>query len=41
MSWYVVMTRAVFRNGCEELMRRLTAGLQFMRAWHKVGGSRP
>ena len=35
MSWYVVMTRAVFRNGYEELMRRLTAGLQFMRAWHK------
>jgi hypothetical protein len=41
MSWYVVMTRSVFRHGYEELMWRLTAGLQFMRAWHKVGGSHP
>ena len=41
MSWYVVIASAVFRNGYEELTRRLTAGLPFMRAWHKVGGSHP
>jgi hypothetical protein len=26
---------AVFRDGYEGVMRRLTGGLQFMRAWHK------
>ena len=35
MSWYFVMAMAVFRDGHEEVMRRLTGGLQFMRAWHK------
>jgi hypothetical protein len=29
------MAMAVFRDGYEEVMRRLTGGLQFMRAWHK------
>lgn len=30
---YFVMAMAVFRDGYEEVMRRLTGGLQFMRAW--------
>jgi hypothetical protein len=29
------MAMAVFRDGYAEVMRRLTGGLQFMRAWHK------
>jgi hypothetical protein len=32
---YFVMAMAVFRDGYEEVMRRLTGGLQFMRAWQK------
>jgi Insertion element 4 transposase N-terminal len=32
---YAVMTMAVFRDGYEEVTRRLTGGLPFMRAWHK------
>jgi hypothetical protein len=32
---YFVMALAVFRDGYEEVMRRLTGGLQFMRAWQK------
>jgi Insertion element 4 transposase N-terminal len=32
---YVVMARAVFRDGYAEVTRRLTGGLRFMRAWHK------
>ena len=27
------MAMALFRDGYEEVMRRLTGGLQFMRAW--------
>jgi Insertion element 4 transposase N-terminal len=30
---YFVMAMAIFRDGYEEVMRRLTGGLQFMRAW--------
>lgn len=30
---YFVMAMALFRDGYEEVMRRLTGGLQFMRAW--------
>jgi Insertion element 4 transposase N-terminal len=30
-----VMAMAVFRDGYEEVMRRLTGGLQFMRAWQR------
>ena len=32
---YFVMAMAIFRDGYEEVMRRLTGGLQFMRAWQK------
>jgi hypothetical protein len=32
---YFVMAMAVFRDGYEEVMRRLTGGLQSMRAWHE------
>ncbi len=32
---YFVMAMTVFRDGYEEVMRRLTGALQFMRAWHK------
>ena len=32
---YFVMAMAVFRDGYEEVMRRLTGGLQFMRAWQQ------
>jgi len=32
---YFVMAMAVFRDGYEEVMRRLTGGLQFMRGWQK------
>jgi hypothetical protein len=32
---YLVMAMAIFRDGYEEVMRRLTGGLQFMRAWQK------
>lgn len=32
---YFVMAMAVFRDGYEEVMRRLIGGLQFMRAWQK------
>jgi len=32
---YFVMAMAVFRDGYEEVMRRLVGGLQFMRAWQK------
>ena len=35
MSWYFVTAMAVFRDGYEEVVRRLTGGLQFMSAWHK------
>jgi hypothetical protein len=30
---YFVMAMAIFRDGYEEVMRRLTGGLRFMRAW--------
>jgi Insertion element 4 transposase N-terminal len=30
---YFVMAMAIFRDGYEEVMRRLAGGLQFMRAW--------
>ena len=30
---YFVMAMAIFRDGYEEVMRRLTGGLQFMRVW--------
>ena len=30
---YFVMAMAIFRDGYEEVMRRLIGGLQFMRAW--------
>ena len=32
---YFVMAMAVFRDGYEEVMRRLAGGLQFMRAWQR------
>ena len=32
---YFVMAMAVFRDGYEEVIRRLTGGLAFMRAWRK------
>jgi hypothetical protein len=32
---YFVMALAIFRDGYEEVMRRLTGGLAFMRAWRK------
>jgi hypothetical protein len=32
---YFVMAMAVFRDGYEEVMRRLAGGLQFMRGWQK------
>jgi hypothetical protein len=32
---YFVIAMAVFRDGYEEVMRRLVGGLQFMRAWRK------
>lgn len=32
---YFVMALAIFRDGYEEVMRRLTGGLMFMRAWRK------
>jgi Insertion element 4 transposase N-terminal/Transposase DDE domain len=32
---YFVMAMAVFRDGYEEVMRRLTGGLLFMRAWRQ------
>ena len=32
---YFVMAMAVFRDGYEEVMRRLTGGLQYMRVWQK------
>jgi hypothetical protein len=32
---YFVMALAIFRDGYEEVMRRLTGGLQFMRAWQR------
>ena len=32
---YFVMAMAVFRDGYEEVMRRLTGGLAFMRAWRR------
>lgn len=32
---YFVMAMAVFRDGYEEVMRRLTGGLRFMRAWRQ------
>jgi Insertion element 4 transposase N-terminal/Transposase DDE domain len=32
---YFVMAMAIFRDGYEEVMRRLIGGLQFMRAWQK------
>ena len=32
---YFVMAMAVFRDGYEEVMRRLTGGLLFMRAWQQ------
>ena len=32
---YFAMVMAVFRDGYEEVMRRLTGGLQFMRAWQQ------
>jgi len=32
---YFVMAMAVFRDGYEEVMRRLTGGLAFMRAWQQ------
>jgi Insertion element 4 transposase N-terminal/Transposase DDE domain len=32
---YFVMAMAVFRDGYEEVMRRLAGGLAFMRAWRK------
>lgn len=32
---YFVMAMAVFRDGYEEVMRRLTGGLAFMRAWRQ------
>jgi Insertion element 4 transposase N-terminal/Transposase DDE domain len=32
---YFVMAMAIFRDGYEEVMRRLTGGLQFMRAWSR------
>jgi hypothetical protein len=32
---YFVMALAIFRDGYEEVMRRLTGGLQFLRAWHR------
>jgi hypothetical protein len=32
---YFVMAMAIFRDGYEEVMRRLTGGLQFMRAWRQ------
>jgi hypothetical protein len=32
---YFVMAMAVFRDGYEEVMRRLAGGLQFMRVWQK------
>jgi hypothetical protein len=32
---YFVMAMAIFRDGYEEVMRRLTGGLAFMRAWRR------
>ena len=32
---YFVMAMAIFRDGYEEVMRRLTGGLQFMHAWQR------
>lgn len=32
---YFVLAMAIFRDGYEEVMRRLVGGLQFMRAWNK------
>src|SRR5277367_307563 len=32
---YFVMAMAIFRDGYEEVMRRLTGGLQYMRAWQE------
>src|SRR3974390_2578744 len=32
---YFVMAMAIFRDGYEEVMRRLTGGLAFMRAWSR------
>ena len=32
---YFVMAMAIFRDGYEEVMRRLTGGLVYMRAWRK------
>jgi hypothetical protein len=32
---YFVMALAIFRDGYEEVMRRLTGGLLFMRAWRQ------
>jgi hypothetical protein len=32
---YFVMAMAIFRDGYEEVTRRLTGGLAFMRAWRK------
>lgn len=32
---YFVMAMAIFRDGYEEVMRRLVGGLQFMRVWQK------
>ena len=36
---YFVMAMAIFRDGYEEVMRRLTGGLQFMRAWRGLAGA--
>jgi Insertion element 4 transposase N-terminal/Transposase DDE domain len=35
---YFVMAMAIFRDGYEEVMRRLTGGLRFMRAWSQDWG---
>jgi hypothetical protein len=32
---YFVLAMAIFRDGYEEIMRRLVGGLQFMRAWQR------